>query len=95
MRGELPGQTISTGGKLDLGFDDEALLFDKEYRCPVCKKPFTMKRVRSDEAVSDGRDIDLRPRYKNIDVLKYRVIECPACGYAELDKFFSNINSNE
>ena len=33
-------------------------------------------------------DCDLRPKYENIDVLKYDFIVCEHCGYATLRRFY-------
>ena len=110
MRGELPGSpkplpgsgsgsgagahaakktvTVDTAGELQL-------LRDKEHTCPVCGYEFTTKIVRAGKAQSDGMDMDLRPRFKNIDVAKYRVTECPVCGYADMDSYFGKIRPKE
>ena len=37
--------------------------------------------------------MDLRPRYEQIDMLKYDVIMCPSCGYAALSRFFKYLTS--
>jgi uncharacterized protein (DUF2225 family) len=34
------------------------------------------------------QDMDLRPRYDDIDSLKYNITACPVCGYAALTKEF-------
>ena len=75
--------------------EEEQYLFDREHTCPVCNKTFVSKSVMTGKAMSDGQDMDMRPRYKNIDTLKYRVLECPCCGYADLDKSFKRIRKRE
>jgi uncharacterized protein (DUF2225 family) len=35
-----------------------------------------------------GTDTDLRPRYDQLDMIKYEVIACPHCGYAALLRYF-------
>lgn len=67
---------------------EEDMLYDKSYTCPICDKEFKSKTVRSGRARALGVDMDLRPRYENIDVLKYDVIACPNCGYAALPRYF-------
>lgn len=74
---------------------EEELLFDKEYTCPVCERKFTAKVVRSSRVMSGGMDIDMRPKTKNIEVMKYRVQECPLCGYASLERSFNDVRKRE
>lgn len=100
MRGQLPGSPAPSEKKATdsrrLNAPGELeLLFDKEHTCPVCNNTFTSKQVREGKAQLDGRDIDLRPKFLNIDVMKYRVVECPVCGYAGIAKSFSKISDND
>ena len=60
--------------------EESDLLFDKKCNCPVCDSDFTYKQVRTGKARFIGTDDDLRPRYANIDTVKYDVIMCPICG---------------
>lgn len=69
------------------------LLFDKSQTCPVCTKKFKSKSVKIGKAKLIEVESDLRPRYKNIDSLKYDAIVCPHCGYAALSRFFDFITS--
>ena len=94
MRGNLPG-TPDKDGFADALFEEDKLLLDREHVCPVCERTFTTKTVRAGVAASDGVDMDLRPRFKNIDVLKYRVLECPVCGYADMEKTFTQVGKRE
>lgn len=66
-------------------------LFDKGYTCPVCDEQFKVPTVRTAKARLIGTDNDLRPKYENIDPLKYDIVLCPRCGYAALTRFFENI----
>ncbi|MCR5748404.1 MAG: DUF2225 domain-containing protein [Lachnospiraceae bacterium] len=93
MRGQLPGGNLNNTS-MD-AFDEASLLLPKDYVCPVCNKEFTSMRVLSGKAMSDGMDYDLRPLYKNIDPLKYRALECPVCGYADIDIVFNKIHKRE
>ena len=100
MRGQLPGSPKPSPKKTEKSepkeeFDELELLFDKEHTCPVCESVFTAKEVRAGKAQSDEMDLDLRPRFKNIDPIKYRVIECPCCGYADFSKTFSSVRDRE
>jgi uncharacterized protein (DUF2225 family) len=100
MRGELPGspKPIPGAGKKNSVGDDASellLLLDKEHKCPVCNYKFKSKVMRSGKAQSDGMDLDLRPRFKNVDPIKYRVTECPVCGYADMESSFGKLRPKE
>jgi len=72
---------------------EASLLYDKTYRCPVCDTEFHSKMVRTGRIKLSSQDTDLRPKYLNIDPLKYDAVVCPTCGYAALNRFFKNIVS--
>ncbi len=74
---------------------ESELLLDRKYSCPVCGSHFTAPAVKAGKAMLEKRDMDLCNRYKNIDPLKYRVVECPGCGYAALDNDFEHISKRE
>lgn len=78
-----------------MGTEEEKLLFDKKYTCPVCEKEFTNKTVRSGKIRKIGADEDLRPIYADIEPLKYGVVMCPACGYTAIERFFSTVTVYE
>ena len=63
---------------------EQDFLFEKTFTCPICEKDFKAKTVKIGKAKLVGTDLDLRPKYENIDMLKYDVILCPHCGYAAL-----------
>ena len=56
---------------------EKDLLLDKSYKCPVCGAAFKSKTVKSGRAKSIGTDLDLRPKYSGIDVVKYEAVVCP------------------
>ncbi len=100
MRGQLPGSPKTAHKSFEdaaknIEVDELELLYDKERTCPVCGKVFTSKEIMTGKAMSEDYDMDLRPKFKNIDPIKYRVIECPACGYADISRTFSNIMKSE
>lgn len=68
-------------------------LFEKSYTCPVCDNEFKAKTVKMGKAKFLGSDMDLRPRYEHIDMLKYDILLCPKCGYAALGRFFKYLTS--
>ncbi len=66
-------------------------LFDKSYTCPVCENAFSSKTVRTGKIKLIGSDIDLRPKYEQLDTLKYDAIVCHKCGYAAISRFFETL----
>ncbi|MGN0131318.1 MAG: DUF2225 domain-containing protein [Lachnospiraceae bacterium] len=74
---------------------EEDMVFDKTFTCPVCDSEFKCKMVRSGRARAIGSDMDLRPRYENIDVIKYDIIACPHCGYAGMEKNFPYLTPSQ
>ncbi len=74
---------------------EEEFLFDKSYTCPVCGREFKARTIRTGRAKLAGSDQDLRPRYEQIEVLKYDVIMCPCCGYTALSRFFEFVTPQQ
>ena len=72
---------------------EQDLLFDKAYTCPICSEKFKARTVKSGRARLVGTDLDLRSRYEQIDMLKYDIVMCPRCGYAALARFFDSVTS--
>ena len=72
---------------------EQDFLFDNSYTCPMCEKEFKARTVKIGKARLIGSDLDLRPKYEQVDLLKYDVIMCPACGYAALSRFFKYVTS--
>ncbi len=72
---------------------EEDMLFDKSYTCPVCDKEFKAKTIRAGRIRMLGTDMDLRPKYEGIDMMKYETIACPHCGYAALSRYFKYMTS--
>lgn len=81
------------GAKAAPTIQESDFLFDKTYACPVCDKEFKSKTVKIGRAKLKGTDMDLRPKYEHIDLLKYDVIACPTCGYAALSRYFKYMTS--
>lgn len=67
---------------------EQDFVFEKTFTCPICEKDFKAKTVKIGKAKLVGTDLDLRPKYENIDMLKYDVILCPHCGYSALSRYF-------
>lgn len=72
---------------------EQDFLFDKSCTCPICDKEFKSRTVKVGKAKLSGSDLDLRPRYEQIDLLKYDIIMCPFCGYTALSRFFKFVTS--
>lgn len=75
--------------------DEKACLLEKSQKCRICDFMFKTKSVKTGKAKLVSQDIDLRPRYKEIDSVKYGVIACPVCGYAALAKNFDILTSGQ
>ena len=74
---------------------ERGFLLDKKYDCPICLKTFKTKQVKTGRARFIGTDEDLRPRYKDVDTIKYDVLFCPYCGYSALLREFNNVTTKQ
>lgn len=74
---------------------EEECIFDKKIRCPVCDQEFKTKMVKTGRAKLIGQDTDLRPKYQEVDSLKYDAVLCPICGYAALNRFFNYVTTSQ
>lgn len=72
---------------------EQDFLFDKTYTCPICDQEFKARTVKIGKAKLIGTDMDLRPKYEQVDLLKYDIIMCPHCGYAALSRYFKFLTS--
>ncbi|MBQ9361417.1 MAG: DUF2225 domain-containing protein [Lachnospiraceae bacterium] len=75
--------------------DEQTYLLAKSYTCPVCNKPFKSLAVKANRARVVDNDIDMRPIYEPVDMLKYTIVSCPYCGYSALTRSFPNITVNQ
>ena len=66
-------------------------LIDKTHECPVCSTKFKNRGVKAGRVRMIGQDIDLRPKYEQLDQLKYGVLVCPNCSYAAVESYFKGI----
>ncbi len=73
--------------------EEKEFIFDKKKVCPVCEKNFTTKVLKSSKARRIGSDDDLRPRFEDIDTIKYGICSCPNCGYSASHNIFDNITN--
>lgn len=71
------------------------MIYAKTYVCPVCEQEFKVKTVKQSKARLLGTDIDLRPKYRTIDPIKYGAILCKSCGYAALTNYFDGLSDSQ
>lgn len=64
-------------------------LYDKEFKCSLCNKTFTSKKVRTRFVKTIEFDSDFCPTYSSDDAnpLLYYVKVCPHCGFSFSDDF--------
>ena len=74
---------------------EEDFLFEKTMTCPVCQKSFKTKQVRVGKPRFIGTDSDLRPRFENVDTVKYDAVTCLHCGYSALMRNFNSITTRQ
>ncbi len=82
------------GKKEDVPSEDSYLL-NKTITCAVCDKTFKTKTPKNGRLRRLEPDEDLRPRFANIDVVKYDVVSCPYCGYTALSRYFDHLASTQ
>ena len=70
---------------------EEDYLFDKSWTCPICGGKIKERTVKGSKVKLKGSDQDLRPRYEQLELLKYDVVLCPACGYTALGRYFDTV----
>ena len=92
---EVPQKNNGTSSAEVIEFQEADILFDKTMTCPVCEQTIKAKTVKAGRLKLLGADTDLRPRYKDVDSLKYDAIVCPRCGYAALRRFFDYITAGQ
>lgn len=86
------GQGAGTGaGAAAPQFTEKDFLLDKTMKCPLCDADFKARMVKGGKAKLLGTDMDLRPRYKELDIAKYDVVMCPQCGYTALSRYFPTL----
>lgn len=73
--------------------EEKDIVYDRGFECPVCDEKITSKTVKSGKSKLLHNDLDLRPVYDNIDVVKYDVIVCPHCGFSALTRYFKGLTS--
>lgn len=77
------------------GLKESDFLFLKTYTCPVCEKEVKTATVKTGTVKLERVDTDLRPKYVQLDSIKYGVTLCDHCGYAALGQYFMRITSTQ
>ena len=72
--------------------EEKDFVFEKNMECACCGHQFKEKIIRMGKSKMIAQDMDLRPKYDNVDSLKYNITACPLCGYAALSKEFSRLS---
>ncbi len=70
-------------------------LFTKRIRCTICDRVFDVRMVKNARVKRLQPDFDLRPRFENIDTLKYDIYACPYCGYAAMGRYFEHLTKGQ
>ena len=73
--------------------EEKEVIYDRGYECVVCDRKITAKTVKAGKCKLSHTDLDLRPVYEDIDVVKYDVIVCPYCGHAAITRYFKPLTS--
>ncbi|MBR4343134.1 MAG: DUF2225 domain-containing protein [Lachnospiraceae bacterium] len=72
--------------------EEKDFIFEKDMDCACCGHRFKEKALRPNRMKPKAQDMDLRPRYEELDTLKYTISVCPLCGYAALSKEFQHLS---
>ncbi len=75
--------------------NEETLIFDKTYKCPVCDSGFKSKKVKEGKVRTISQDSDLRPVYSGVDCVKYGALVCPRCGFAAITRYFKPLSPTQ
>lgn len=78
-------------GKPVVELTEKDYLLDKSMKCPLCDADFKARMVKGGKAKLLGTDLDLRPKYQELDIAKYDVVMCPCCGYTALSRYFPTL----
>lgn len=68
--------------------EEKDIIYDRGYECHLCDRKITAKTVKAGKCRLDHTDLDMRPVYEGIDIIKYDVVVCPYCGHAALTRYF-------
>ncbi len=75
--------------------EEKDLLLEKTFSCPVCDYKIKALAVRTAKLRRLSPDDDLRPRFENVDTVKYDTVVCNNCGYAAMGNSFTPLSQNQ
>jgi len=74
---------------------NDKIFYQQDKECPVCKKRFTITKVRNSHCPVKKRDEDFCLHYETINPNIYTVWICPFCGYAAPESIFFELSPEE
>lgn len=92
---EFEKQNSRPKSKIQPSQFEKDFLYNKKINCTVCRDPFDVKIVKSARLRRMEPDFDLRPRYHDIDPVKYDVYSCPHCGYTAMPRYFEHLTKGQ
>ena len=93
---EKPAEETKTDAETQVKQIQESdYIFDKTMVCPVCDQNFKAKTMKIGRVKLLSMDTDLRPKYQEVDSLKYDAVVSPACGFASLRNFYNTITTGQ
>ncbi len=72
--------------------DPKAYLYPKEILCPLCEQKFESIQIRRSKLKTYAIEEDSRVRYREFEPMRYSVIVCPHCVYANNASDFDNLS---
>lgn len=69
----------------------ENILYEKEFKCPICGQKFNSMKVKMSKLELEQRTSDLRTVYKNFNPFYYWILVCPYCGYSATEEHMETV----
>ncbi len=66
------------------------LIYQKNYKCPICNSDFTNSAIKSGKNQIKSVDNDLRANYTLADPMLYDILSCP-CGHTAISSAFNTL----
>lgn len=70
---------------------EKEYLFLKSFTCPICDKTFKSPVMKTGKVRRRETDLDLRPRFDDIDSNKYDIASCPKCGFTAMHRYYEHL----
>jgi len=87
-------EVVEEGPKV-IEVSEEDLLYDRTVRCPVCNSIIEVRTVKQGAANQGSTQLNLRPIYKGVDMIKYDIVLCEICGYTALNRNFKKVSERQ